>query len=81
LEVDPHNAFGSKTAPVTMEVYSDSVSRVQAAFKTTNQLLMDKLREHGKGLLIHRDFLCRCTRIRVLQQLCTGGGAYRNSTR
>jgi len=23
LEVDPHNAFGSKTAPVAMEVYSD----------------------------------------------------------
>lgn len=57
LEVDPHNAFGSKTAPVTMEVYSDfQCPACKQLFKTTNQLLMDNYVNTGKVYLIHRDF-------------------------
>jgi protein-disulfide isomerase len=56
-EVDPHVAFGSKTAPVTMEVYSDyQCPACKQLFKTTNQLLMDNYVNTGKVYLIHRDF-------------------------
>jgi len=56
-EVDPHNAFGAKTAPVTMEVYSDfQCPACKQLFKTTNQLLMDNYVNTGKVYLIHRDF-------------------------
>jgi protein-disulfide isomerase len=56
-DVDPHCAFGSKTAPVTMEVYSDfQCPACKQLFKTTNQLLMDNYVNTGKVYLIHRDF-------------------------
>jgi protein-disulfide isomerase len=56
-EVDPHCAFGSKTAPVTMEIYSDfQCPACKQLFKTTNQPLMDNYVNTGKVYLIHRDF-------------------------
>jgi protein-disulfide isomerase len=56
-DVDPHCAFGSKTALVTMEVYSDfQCPACKQLFKTTNQLLMDNYVNTGKVYLIHRDF-------------------------
>jgi protein-disulfide isomerase len=56
-EVDPHCAFGSKTAPVTVEVYSDfQCPACKQLFKTTNQPLMDNYVNTGKVYLIHRDF-------------------------
>jgi len=56
-DVDPHCAFGSKTAPVTMEVYSDfQCPACKQLFKTTNQPLMDNYVNAGKVYLIHRDF-------------------------
>src|SRR6266702_5651659 len=56
-DIDPHKAFGSKTAPVTMEVYSDfQCPACKQLFKTTNQLLTDNYVNTGKVYLIHRDF-------------------------
>jgi len=56
-DVDPYCAFGAKTAPVTMEVYSDfQCPACKQLFKTTNQLLMDNYVNTGKVYLIQRDF-------------------------
>src|SRR6266700_2080301 len=56
-DVDPHCAFGSKTAPVTMEVYSDfQCPACKTLFTTTNRRLMDDYVTSGKVYLIHRDF-------------------------
>lgn len=56
-DVDPYCAFGSKTAPVTMEVYSDfQCPACKQLFKTTNQPLLDNYVNTGKVYLIHRDF-------------------------
>ena len=56
-EVDPHCGFGSRTAPVTMEVYSDfQCPACKQLFKTTNQPLLDNYVNTGKVYLIHRDF-------------------------
>jgi protein-disulfide isomerase len=56
-EVDTHNAFGSKSAPITMEVYSDfQCPACKQLFKTTNQPLIDNYVNTGKVYLIHRDF-------------------------
>jgi protein-disulfide isomerase len=56
-EVDTHNAFGSKLAPITMEVYSDfQCPACKQLFKTTNQPLIDNYVNTGKVYLIHRDF-------------------------
>ena len=56
-DVDPHEAFGSKTAPVVMEVFSDfQCPACKTLFVTTNRQLMDNYVSNGKVYLIHRDF-------------------------
>ena len=56
-DVDPHKAFGSKNAPVVMEVFSDfQCPACKTLFLTTNRQLMDNYVSTGKVYLIHRDF-------------------------
>ena len=56
-DVDPHKAFGSKNAPVTMEVFSDfQCPACKTLFTTPNRRLMDDYVSSGKVYLIHRDF-------------------------
>jgi protein-disulfide isomerase len=56
-DVDPHKAFGSKSAPVTMEVFSDfQCPACKTLFTTTNRQVMDDYVSTGKVYLIHRDF-------------------------
>src|SRR5262249_12238479 len=57
LEVDPHEALGSKTAPIVMEVFSDfQCPACKTLFVTTNRPLMDNYVSTSKVYLIHRDF-------------------------
>lgn len=56
-DFDPHKTFGSKSAPVIMEVFSDfQCPACKALFTTTNRQLMDNYVSVGKVFLIHRDF-------------------------
>lgn len=56
-DIDPHKAFGSKNAPVSMEVFSDfQCPACKTLFTTTNRRLMDDYVSTGKVYLIHRDF-------------------------
>src|SRR5262245_31158464 len=56
-DVDPHKAFGSKSAPVVMEEFSDyQCPACKTLYTTTNRLLMDNYVSTGKVYLIHRDF-------------------------
>ena len=56
-DVDPHEALGSKTAPVVMEVFSDfQCPACKSLFDGTNRQLMDNYVNTGKVYLIHRDF-------------------------
>ena len=56
-DVDPHEAFGSKSAPISMEVFSDfQCPACKTLFMTTNRPLMDNYVSTGKIYLIHRDF-------------------------
>ena len=56
-DVDPHKAFGSKSAPVVVEIFSDyQCPACKNLFETTNRQLMDKYVSTGKVYLIHRDF-------------------------
>jgi len=56
-DVDPHKAFGSKSAPVSMEVFSDfQCPACKTLFTTTNRRLMDDYVSSGKVYLVHRDF-------------------------
>lgn len=56
-DVDPHKAFGSKNAPVVMEIFSDyQCPMCKNLFLTTNRQLMDNYVTTGKVYLIHRDF-------------------------
>ncbi len=56
-DVDPHKAFGSKSAPVTMEVFSDfQCPACKTLYITTNRKIMDDYVSTGKVYLIHRDF-------------------------
>lgn len=56
-DIDPHKAFGSKSAPVVMEVFSDyQCPACRTLFLTTNRLLMDNYVSTGKVYVIHRDF-------------------------
>jgi protein-disulfide isomerase len=56
-DVDPHVAFGSKTAPIVMEIFSDfQCPACKTLFMTTNRQLMDNYVNTGKVYLIHRDF-------------------------
>jgi protein-disulfide isomerase len=56
-DIDPHEAFGSKTAPIVVEVFSDfQCPACKTLFVTTNRQLMDNYVSVGKVYLIHRDF-------------------------
>jgi protein-disulfide isomerase len=56
-DIDPHKAFGSKTAPVVMEVFSDfQCPACKTLYTGTNRQLMDNYVSTGKVYLIHRDF-------------------------
>lgn len=56
-DVDPHKAFGSKSAPVVMEEFSDyQCPSCKAFYASTNRQLMDNYVSTGKVYLIHRDF-------------------------
>jgi len=56
-DIDPHKAFGSKTAAIVMEVFSDfQCPACKTLYLTTNRTLMDNYVSSGKVYLIHRDF-------------------------
>ncbi len=56
-DIDPHKAFGSKSAPIVMEVFSDyQCPSCKAFYLNTNRQLMDNYVSTGKVFLIHRDF-------------------------
>jgi protein-disulfide isomerase len=56
-DVDPHKAFGSKNAPIIMEVFSDfQCPACKTLFLGTNRQLMENYVTTGKVYLIHRDF-------------------------
>jgi protein-disulfide isomerase len=56
-DIDPHEALGSKTAPVVVEIFSDfQCPACKTLFVTTNRQLMDNYVSTGKVYLIHRDF-------------------------
>jgi protein-disulfide isomerase len=56
-DIDPAKAFGSKNAPVVMEIYSDfQCPACKTLFTTTTQKIMDNYVNSGKVYLIPRDF-------------------------
>lgn len=56
-DVDPHKAFGSKNAPLVLEVFSDfQCPACKTLYTTTNRQIMDNYVTTGKVYLIHRDF-------------------------
>ncbi|MGA2427348.1 MAG: thioredoxin domain-containing protein [Candidatus Acidiferrum sp.] len=56
-DLDPHEALGSKNAPIVMEVFSDfQCPACKTLFTSTNRQLMDNYVSTGKVYLIHRDF-------------------------
>lgn len=56
-DIDPTRAFGSKSAPVVMEIFSDfQCPACKQLFTTTTQKVMDNYVSTGKVYLIHRDY-------------------------
>jgi len=56
-DIDPHEALGSKSAPIVMEVFSDfQCPACKTLFTSTNRQLMDNYVSTGRVYLIHRDF-------------------------
>jgi protein-disulfide isomerase len=56
-DVDPRRAYGSKNAPISLEVFSDfQCPACKQLYKATNQLLLDNYVNTNKVYLIHRDF-------------------------
>ena len=56
-DVDPHKAFGSKNAPVVIEIFSDfQCPACRQLYGATNRQLVDTYVNTGKVYLIHRDF-------------------------
>ncbi|MGB8322555.1 MAG: thioredoxin domain-containing protein, partial [Candidatus Acidiferrum sp.] len=56
-DIDPAKAFGSKNAPVTMEIFSDfQCPACKQLFSTTNQRIVENYVDTGKIYLVHRDF-------------------------
>jgi protein-disulfide isomerase len=56
-EVDPHKAFGLKSAPLVLEVFSDfQCPACKTLYMTTNRQLMDNYASNGRVYLVHRDF-------------------------
>ena len=56
-DLDTHVAFGSKNAPVVMEVFSDfQCPACKTLYTSTNRELLDNYVTTGKVYLVHRDF-------------------------
>lgn len=56
-DIDPAKAFGSKNAPVVVEIYSDfQCPACKQLFLNTTQKVMDNYVNTGKIYLVHRDF-------------------------
>jgi protein-disulfide isomerase len=56
-DIDPHQAEGSKGAPMIMEVFSDyQCPACKQLFITTDRLTVDNYVNTGKIYLIHRDY-------------------------
>ena len=56
-DIDPEKSFGSKSAPVTMEVFSDfQCPACKQLYITTMQRVVDNYVNTGKIYLVHRDF-------------------------
>jgi protein-disulfide isomerase len=56
-DIDPTKAFGSKNAPVVVEIYSDfQCPACKQLFLNTTQKVMDNYVSSGKVYLVHRDF-------------------------
>ena len=56
-DIDPTKAFGSKTAPVVVEIYSDfQCPACKQLFLNTTQKVMENYVNTGKVYLVHRDF-------------------------
>jgi protein-disulfide isomerase len=56
-DIDPTKAFGSKSAPVVVEIYSDfQCPACKQLFLNTTQKVMDNYVNTGKVYLVHRDF-------------------------
>jgi protein-disulfide isomerase len=56
-DIDPTKAFGSKSAPVVVEIYSDfQCPACKQLFLNTTQKVMDNYVSTGKIYLVHRDF-------------------------
>jgi len=56
-DLDSRKAFGSKTAPLVLEVFSDfQCPACKTLYTTTNRQLIDNYVSNGKVFLVHRDF-------------------------
>jgi protein-disulfide isomerase len=56
-DIDPSKAFGSKNAPVVMEIYSDfQCPACKQLFLQTTQRVMDNYVNNNKLYIVHRDF-------------------------
>jgi protein-disulfide isomerase len=56
-DIDSSRAYGSKNAPVVMEIFSDfQCPACKALNSSVNQKLMDEYVSTGKVYLVHRDF-------------------------
>jgi len=56
-DVDPHKALGSKTAPISIEVFSDfQCPACKMLYSTTMRQVIENYVNTGKVYLIHRDF-------------------------
>ena len=56
-DIDPAKAFGSKNAPVVMEIFSDfQCPACRQLFTTTTQRVMDNYVNNNKIYIVHRDF-------------------------
>jgi protein-disulfide isomerase len=56
-DIDSHQAEGSKSAPIIMEVFSDyQCPACKTLFITTDRLVVDNYVNTGKVYLIHRDY-------------------------
>ena len=57
LEVDPHKALGLKSAPITMEVFSDfQCPACRTLYMSVWRPLIDNYVNTGKVYLVHREF-------------------------
>lgn len=56
-DIDPDKAFGSKNAPVVMEVFTDfQCPACKQLYTTTLQRVTDNYADNGKIYIVHRDF-------------------------